>query len=142
AIDNAAYTPTISGNDLIMTGSTYAAIGVALVKDYTADATSGWITINYAIKAAPWEVARVPRGGVVFFPLGGSSSLAAGPLAVTQSGGAVWFDDAAKTATSPSGDKLAADGTMGWEAYAVGGDLFLKRFTDTPTSAQAPSPEG
>jgi len=148
AIDNAAYTPTISGNDLIMTGSTDSSIGVAMVKDYTADATSGWITINYtikaskAIKAAPWEVARVPRGGVVFFPLGVSSSLAAGPLAVTQSGGAVWFDDAAKTATSPSGDKLAADGTMGWEAYAVGGDLFLKRFTDTPTSAQAPSPEG
>ena len=147
-IDNAAYTPTISGSHLVMTGSTDPTLNVAMVKDYTADATSGWITINYtidatkAIKAAPWEVARVPRGGLVFFPLGTASSLAAGPLTVTQSGGAVWFDDASKKATSPSGDKLIADGAMGWEAYALSGVLFLKRFTDTPLSAQVPSPEG
>jgi hypothetical protein len=148
AIDNSAYTPMISGSHLIMTGSTDPSMFVAMVKDYTADATSGWITINYtidatkAIKAAPWEVARVPRGGLVFFPLGTASSLAAGPLTVTQSGGAVWFDDASEKATSPNGDKLSADGAMGWEAYALSGTLFLKRFTDTPASAQAPSPEG
>ncbi|HEY4393288.1 MAG TPA: hypothetical protein VGP64_04470 [Polyangia bacterium] len=148
AIDNSAYAPMISGSHLVMTGSADPGLNVAMVKDYTADATSGWITINYtidaskAIKAAPWEVARVPRGGLVFFPLGTASSLAAGPLTVTQSGGAVWFDDASKKATSPSGDKLAADGAMGWEAYALSGNLFLKRFTDTPPSGQVPSPEG
>jgi hypothetical protein len=54
----------------------------------------------------------------------------------------VWFDDAAKTATSPDGSKLTADGAMGWEAYAFGGDLYLKRFTDQPTTAEVPSPEG
>jgi hypothetical protein len=146
AIDNSAYTPMISGSHLLMTGAADSSIGVAMVKDYSADATSGWITINYtinakkAIKAAPWEVARVPRGGLVFFPLG--SSVTPGPLTVTQSGGMVWFDDAAKTATSPDGSKLTADGAMGWEAYAFGGNLFLKRFTDQPTSAEVPSPEG
>jgi hypothetical protein len=146
AIDNSPYTVTISGSHLVMTGSADSSIGVAMVKDFAADATTGWITINYtidakkAIKAAPWEVARVPRGGLVFFPLG--SSVTPGPLTVTQSGGMVWFDDAAKTATSPDGSKLTADGAMGWEAYAFGGDLYLKRFTDQPTTAEVPSPEG
>ncbi|HVV51995.1 MAG TPA: hypothetical protein VHO06_20160, partial [Polyangia bacterium] len=146
AIDNDPYTPTISGNHLLMTGTADPSIGVAMVKDYAADAASGWITINYtidaskALKAAPWEVARVPRGGLVFFPLG--SSVTPGPLTVTQSNGIVWFDDASKKATSPDGSKLIADGADGWEAYASGGVLFLKRFTDTPASAQAPSPEG
>jgi hypothetical protein len=129
-----------------MNGSTDPSIGVAMVKDYAADATSGWITINYTIdatkvqKAAPWEVSRVPRGGIVFFPLG--SSVTPGPLTITQSGGIVWFNDASKSATSPDGSKLTADGANGWDAYAFGGDLFLKRFVDQPASAQAPSPEG
>jgi hypothetical protein len=148
AIDNSAYAPAISGNHLVMTGSTDPGLNVAMVKDYSADATTGWITIDYAIdasetlEAAPWEVARVPRGGLIFFPLGTSSSLAPGPLTVTQSDGIVWFDDASKKATSPNGDKLAADGAMGWEAYALSGTLFLKRFTDTQPDAQVPSPEG
>ena len=45
-----------------------------------------------------------------------SSAVIAGPLTITQSGGIVWFNDAAMTATSPTGDKLYADGS-GWTAY-------------------------
>jgi hypothetical protein len=111
-------------------------------KDYAADATTGWITIAYtinaarAIHAAPWEVSRVPRGGIVFFPAG--SSLTPGPLTITQSSGIVWFDDASKSATSPDGAKLTADGSAGWTAYVLGGNLFLKKFTDVPATAQAP----
>jgi hypothetical protein len=132
----------ISGSHVTATGMTDTSIGVAMAKDYAADATSGWITINYtinakkAIMAAPWEVSRVPRGGIAFFPLG--SSVTPGPLTVTQSNGIVWFDDSAMTATSPDGSKLAADGADGWHAYAVGGNLFLKKFTDTPANMQAP----
>ena len=40
--------------------------------------------------------------------------------------------------TSADGSKLFADGMGGWEAYAYGGNLFLKRFADQPASAQAP----
>jgi hypothetical protein len=146
AIDNGAYTASISGSHLMLTGMADATLGVSMAKDYSADSASGWVTINYTInsskaqKAAPWEVSRVPRGGIAFFPLG--SSVTAGPLTITQSNGMVWFDDGPKTATSPDGSKLVADGKDGWEAYAFGGTLFLKRFTDQPTSAQVPSPEG
>jgi hypothetical protein len=146
AIDNDPYASMISGSHLLLTGTADTSIGVSMKKDYAADATSGWITINYtinatkALKAAPWEVSRVPRGGLGFFPLG--SSVTPGPLTITQSNGIVWFDDAAKSATSPDGSKLTADGAEGWNAYAVGGDLFLKKFTDQPASAQAPNGEG
>jgi len=140
-IDNAAYTGSTSGAHVVVTGPTDSTLGVSMAKDYAADATSGWITINYtikatkALKAAPWEVSRVPRGGIVFFPVG--SSLTAGPLTVTQSSGVAWFDDASKSVTSPNGDKCAADGA-GWTAYVAGGNLFIKKFADQHASAQAP----
>jgi len=146
AIDNGPYSAVISGTHLMLTGAADSALGVSMAKDYSADAGSGWVTINYTInsskaqKAAPWEVSRVPRGGIAFFPLG--SAVTAGPLTITQSGGMVWFDDGPKTASSSDGSKLVADGKDGWEAYALGGNLFLKRFTDQPASAQVPSPEG
>jgi hypothetical protein len=141
AIDNDPYTASISGNDLVLTGMTDPTMGFAMTKDYAADGTTGWITINYTIKstkaqkAAPWEVTRVPRGGMVFFPLG--SSVTKGPLTITQSNGIVWFDDSSMTATSTNGDKLTADGAMGWAAYVLGSNMFLKKYTDVPASMQA-----
>jgi hypothetical protein len=143
AIDNDPYTMMISGTHLMATGMTDPSMGFAMLKDYAVDATSGWITINYTIdstkaqKAGPWEVSRVPRGGIAFFPLG--ASVTPGPLTITQSGGIVWFNDASKSASSPDGSKLIADGANGWEAYAFGGNLFLKKYVDQPASAQAPS---
>jgi len=142
AIDNSPYTATISGSHLLTTGMADTSLGVSMSKDYAADSASGWIAINYTINAskaqgaAPWEVSRVPRGGITFFPLG--SSLTKGPLTVTQTDGIVWFDDASKTAMSADGSKLFADGAGGWEAYVLGGNLFLKRFADQPATAQAP----
>jgi hypothetical protein len=141
-IDSAAYTGSIAGAHVVVNGMADTSIGVSMSKDYAADATSGWITIKYtinavkAIKAAPWEISRVPRGGIVFFPVG-TGTLTKGPLTITQSAGVAWFDDAAKSVTSPNGDKCYGDG-MGWTAYVLGGNLFLKKFTDQPASAQAP----
>jgi len=142
AMDSAAYTGSISGSHVIVTGMNDATIGVGMTKDYSADAATGFMTNTYtiraskALKAAPWEVSRVPRGGIVFFPVG--TSLADGPLTVTRSGGIAWFDDAPKTATSPEGDKCFGDGAGGWTAYVLNGNLFLKKYTDQPASAQAP----
>jgi hypothetical protein len=146
AIDNAPYTTGgISGTHVVLSGPTDTSIGVFMKKDYSADATSGWIKIAYTInatkmlRAGPWEISRVPRGGIVFFPYTGTVTNQV-PLTITQSGGILWFNDAAMTATSPNGDKLFADG-MGWTAYVLNGNLFLKRFADQPASA-FPTGEG
>jgi len=146
AIDNAPYTTGgISGTHVVLTGPTETTLGVNMKKDVSADATSGWIKLAYTInatkslKAGPWEISRVPRGGIVFFPYTGTVTNQV-PLTITQSGGILWFNDAAMTATSPNGDKLFADG-MGWTAYVLNGNLFLKRFADQPASA-FPTGEG
>jgi hypothetical protein len=143
ALDSNAYTGGITGNHLVLDSASYAALGVSVSKDFSADSGTGWITIVYtikaskAVKASPWENCRVPRGGLAFFPAG--ASLAKGPLTMTESASIDWFDDAAKTATSASGEKAIADGSGGWMAYALGGNLFLRKFTNTPASAQAPA---
>jgi hypothetical protein len=140
--DKSAYTGSISGPHLVLDGPANATLGVSFSKDYSADSGTGWITVVYTIKAskalqaAPWENCRVPRGGLAFFPSG--SSLSKGPLTMTEAGGIVWFDDKSKTATSASGEKAIADGSGGWMAYALNGNLLLRKFTDTPASAQAP----
>jgi len=144
-IDNATYTGSISGAHAMFSGPTDTSIGVAMSKDYSADATSGWISIGYTIKAtkaqkaAPWEVSRVPRGGIVLFQAGSSLTNQV-PLTISQTGTnpkIVWFDDGPMTATSPNGDKLYADGSGGWSAYVRGGNLFLKKFADVAANAQA-----
>ena len=145
-IDGAAYTTSIAGTHVVASGPADTTLGVSMAKDYSADAASGWIKIAYTIKAtkgqraAPWEVSRVPRGGIVFFPVPSASAVTKGPLTITTANNIVWFDDAPKTATSPTGEKLFADGTT-WTAYLLGRNLFLKRFTDTPASMQ-PTNEG
>ena len=147
-IDNAPYTTGgIFGTHVVLSGPTDTSIGISMAKDYSADAASGWMKITYTInatrarRAAPWEVSRVPRGGIVFFPVPSSASVTRGPLTITQSSGIVWFDDAPMTATSPDGDKLYADGSEGWTAYVLNGNMFLKRFADQPASLQ-PAMEG
>ena len=143
AWDTATFNASITGGThVVVTGPTDSGLGISMRKDYAADASSGWITIAYTVnamrqrRAAPWEVSRVPRGGIVFFPVPSGGAVTAGPLTVTQSGGIAWFDDGPRTATSPDGDKCFADGA-GWTAYVVGGNLFLKKFMDQPASAQA-----
>jgi hypothetical protein len=142
ALDSDAYTGGISGNHLVLDSAAYAALGVSVSKDFSADSATGWITVVYtikaskAVKAAPWENCRVLRGGLAFFPAG--TSLAKGPLTMTESASMAWFDDAPKTATRASGEKAIADGSGGWMAYALGGNLLLRKFTDTPVSAHAP----
>ncbi len=142
ALDSQPYTGGISGSHLVLDSASYAFLGVSVSKDFSADSGTGWITIAYtlkatkAVQAAPWEDCRVPRGGLAFFPAG--TSLAKGPLTMTETAGIDWFDDASKSATSASGEKAIADGSGGWSAYALGGNLFLRKFTNTPASAQAP----
>ncbi|HYP87367.1 MAG TPA: hypothetical protein VEQ59_04425, partial [Polyangiaceae bacterium] len=145
AIDNAAYTASLSGTHVVATGPVDDGQGTSMAKDYSVDAATGWITLAYtvkaskALKAAPWEISRVPRGGLVFFPKG-TGALTPGPLTITQttsqSLNIAWFDDAPKTATSPDGDKCYGDGA-GWTAYVINGNLFLKKFVDQPATAQA-----
>jgi hypothetical protein len=144
-VDSDPYSAAVNGAHLVTTGTANTTLGASVTKDFSADATSGWVTILYtihatkAIQAAPWEITRVPRGGLVFFPMATGASLNKGPLTtMSQSSGMAWFDDASQSITSPSGAKAIADGSGGWLGYALSGLLFIKKFPDQPSSAFAP----
>jgi hypothetical protein len=123
SIDGHAYTPNVRGSHLLMTGGQNAALGARVEKDFSADDKSCSIAQRYSVTAsramvaAPWEITRVPRGGIAFFPQGERTRLAAVPA---------------------GGAKLIADGTGGWLAYALGDVLFIKHFTDVPPGSFAP----
>lgn len=150
AVDGDPYTPDISGNHLIATGSADPSLGASVTKDFSADDGTCWVTLIYTITAtkaitvAPWEITRVPHGGIAFFPLGDSDKLVPGPLLAyvttdtTTLPNMVWFDDTAKTASNAGGSKLIADGEDGWLAYALDGNLFIKQFPDTLSGSCAP----
>lgn len=132
---------------LVTTGPANTTLGISVIKDFSADDSTCWITMDITMKAskaasaAPWQITRVPRGGIAFFPVGDASKLVPGPLDqyTTTSGSpnVAWFDDTNKAATSGDGSKLVADGANGWLAYALGGNLFIKKFTDVEPASFA-----
>lgn len=144
-MDSGPFTASVSGARASFTGAEDPSMGITMSKTFSVDGASGWITIDYtvaskkAIKASPWEVTRVPRGGIVLFPTG-KAALTKGPWtsAISESGGITFVDDTKKTVSSSDGSKVYGDGSGGWMAYAQGGVLFVKKFTDTPANAQAP----
>ena len=151
SVDGNPYTPNVSGDHLIATGSENAAFGASVNKDFSADDKTCSIVLRYTIKAsrsiaaAPWEITRVPRGGIAFFPEGESTRLEPGPLSpYTKTTTAtrvdvVWVDDSTRAAPVPAGGaKLIADGAGGWLAYALHDVLFIKKFTDVPPASFAP----
>lgn len=84
--------------------------------------------------AAPWEISRVSKRGLVFFP----SEVEAEPqstLSSVSSGGVFWID----VARAPAGDsKLFQDGSEGWLAHLDGDLAFIKLFEDVSADEQAP----
>ncbi|MBN2192935.1 MAG: hypothetical protein JW751_08965 [Polyangiaceae bacterium] len=141
-IDATPYTATLDGNTVTMTGGSEPTLGVSVSKTFSADAGTGWIRLSYAItntataprSFAPWEVTRVPTGGLAFFPRGPGGVAADTTLEHTEVATEVWFDSATQ---GPQEAKLVADGGGGWSAHAASGYLFVKRFPDLPVGAAA-----
>lgn len=98
--------------------------------------------INRSVKeksTAPWQITRVRKGGILFFPMGkGEQMKKFFPLAETQTiDGIVWYQ-------THKGESLKthllniADGSEGWLAYAIDGRLLIKKFKDNEPGKFAP----
>ena len=151
ASDGSAYTAAITDNHLVLTGSADATLGASVKKDISADSATGWITIAYtitatkAIQVAPWQITRVPRGGLAFFPITASATVS-NPTTWTLSASndLEWLDDSTQTSVTSDGPKIVADGgapgqSNTWLAYALSGKLLLIKYPDVPSSAFAPT---
>ena len=145
-LDPGPYTAALCGATLSLSSQTSALLGLSVTKQFSVDAATGVVTIQYGLvnnstqarTVAPWEITRVAAGGLTFFPMGeGQPTKGAQTLLNLQiTSGVAWFAyDAAAITTD---QKVFADGHEGWIAHVDGNLLLVKAFTDTPASQAAP----
>lgn len=141
--DSMPYGGYLKSDSLILTSQRSERFGMRIRKSFTADEKTGSITITYTIinesaqtrQVAPWEITRVPNGGMVFFQA--KETVPANRmkgLPFTFEKGAAWFvmdEDRANR-------KINADG-KGWLAFCDKGLMFVKKFQDLNPSQPAPA---
>ena len=141
--DTKPFTAEIQDGDLVLTGDKSERFGYRVRKRISANPESGAIEITYTIlnesgetrQVAPWEISRVPNGGVLFFEapeVEPANNMAGMPFEFMQGG--AWFvmDEARENR------KINADG-KGWLAYSAKGLLFVKKFQDLKAGQAAPA---
>lgn len=141
AVDSAAYQDSVTGDVLTLESRPGEKMGYAITKRIWADTARRRVSFDYRLSnvsatrpAAPWEVSRVAKRGLVFFPA------ASGPLEPSTLGselvdGVAWIDI---DRLAPGDAKLFQDGAEGWLAYADGDLVLIKTFENVARSEQAP----
>lgn len=122
--------------------------GFTISKQFSLIPSDSSIAIEYKItnileetqEVSPWEVTRVPTGGLAFFPKGFPNDTPSGHkglpyLKIKDSLGIIWYPYDSST---DSREKLFMDGSEGWLAYARNGTLFIKKFPIIDPSEAAP----
>jgi hypothetical protein len=149
-LDREAYTVQLSDgrHRLTLTSAVDAKTGFQVIKELCAGSTPGSVRIGYTLanhsaepkKVAPWEVTRVPGGGLSFFPKAtGFTHVQTNPggpaeLKPQQEDGLVWYAHAPEHRHR----KLFRDGAEGWIAYARAGLLLVKCYPDIRPAQFAP----
>lgn len=141
--DTKPFNAEVKDGVLVLIGEKSARFGYRIRKEFSADKKDNAIVIKYTIinesgetrKVAPWEISRVPNGGVVFF-----EAKEATPannmkgLPFTYEYGAAWYvmDE------DRENRKINADGT-GWLAFCDKGLMFVKKFENIKAEEAAPA---
>lgn len=140
-IDVEPYRAEVSGDVLALTSEAGATTGYSVRKRFWTDARSGQVAIEYTLEnqratlpAAPWEISRVPKEGIVFFPAT-TPVLSQSTLPSSDRDGVAWIDIAL---APPTDSKLFQDGSEGWIAYVARDLAFIKTFVDTEGDQAAP----
>jgi len=155
ALDSAPYTATLSDTTVVMESGevSFAAndgtgnVSYVVSKRFSPDLVRRAIDIEYRLRntgagtvaIAPWEISRVPAGGLTLYP---SGEVYSNSTITTQDVDGVSYVDFATAkagTTDPNLPKLFADGTEGWIAHASGTLVFVKVFEDVGNDAQAPN---
>lgn len=141
--DTKPFAAEVKDGVLILTGEKSARFGYRIRKEITTDKKEKAFVITYTIinesdetrKVAPWEISRVPNGGMIFFDakeVTPGNNMETLPFEFTKN--ASWYTlDEAKV-----NRKINADG-KGWLAFADKGLLFIKTFPDLNASEPAPA---
>ena len=141
--DTKPFNAEVAGDKLILTGEKSKRFGYRVRKELTTDKKDNAIVITYTIinesgetrKVAPWEISRVPNGGILFFDakeVTPANNMETMPFVYEKK--AAWYtlDESRKNR------KINADG-KGWLAVCDNGLLFVKKFPDLKPAEPAPA---
>ena len=141
--DTKPFNAEVAGDKLILTGEKSKRFGYRVRKELTTDKKDNAIVITYTIinesgetrKVAPWEISRVPNGGILFFDakeVTPANNMETMPFVYEKK--AAWYtlDESRKNR------KINADG-KGWLAFCDNGLLFVKKFPDLKPAEPAPA---
>lgn len=141
--DTKPFDAEVTGDKLVLTGEKSGRFGYRVRKEFVADSKDKAIVITYTIvnesgetrKVAPWEISRVPNGGILFFDakeVTPANNMVGLPFEYKLK--AAWYTlDEAR-----ANRKINADG-KGWLAFCDKGLLFVKKFPDLKPSEPAPA---
>lgn len=149
-LDASGYTVDLfNRTDLRLKSQNDTLRGFSFMKEFHVSQADTSIIIKYTMtniskdmqEVAPWEVTRVPTGGLAFFP---KRSPQDNPIAnkmypllvIRDSIGIIWcpYDSSLVSA-----QKLFMDGGEGWAAYVRNRVLFIKKFPVIESSQSAPA---
>jgi hypothetical protein len=144
-LDRMAYAASIQRDTLNLTSYPDPVTGLQFSKSFWINRLQKSLTINYiitnisnkSISVGPWEVTRVPSGGICFFPSDSLTQLPSSNLKSTYStNGTIWFKFDEKLVDT--NQKLFQGGRLGWLAHVNNGLLFVKQFPDITMNEVAP----
>ena len=144
-IDHGPYRAELEPAAIVMRSAINPALAVQVEKRFAADARRAAVVFDFAIhnrgeaptRLAPWQITRVPPGGLSFFPTG-AGNYPPSNLAVREQGGVTWYVYDAAAITDHQ--KLFADGSEGWLAHVdvEAGTLLVKTFDAVARAEHAP----
>lgn len=141
--DTKPFNAEVTDGKLVLTGEKSKRFGYKVRKEFVADIKDNAIVITYTLvnesgetrKVAPWEISRVPNGGILFFDakeVTPANNMAGLPFVYEKK--AAWYvldEDRVNR-------KINADG-KGWLAFCDKGLLFVKKFPDLKPAEPAPA---
>lgn len=147
-LDQAPYEVINSENKIILKSKIDDALSMQFKKEISISEKDTAIQILYSIintsntdnKVAPWEITRMPKGGLVFFPKGLTKPKAKSfdPIPYKESKNILWYK--IKKDEKLNNHLLSvSDGAGGWLAYAFDEYIFIKSFDDVLPENQAPN---
>ena len=141
--DTKPYKAEVNGFTLILTGEKSERFGYRVRKVFNTDPKDGAFVITYTIvnesgevrQVAPWEISRVPNGGMLFFQAPAvepANNMEGLPFVFEK--GAAWY-----TLDEARGNRKVNANGKGWLAFADNGLLFVKKFQDLKDGEAAPA---
>lgn len=143
-LDKDAYTTKVIDKVLYAESGISTAVDYSFEKAFSAFRSDTSFLVKYTIEnhahstknVAPWEITRVPFGGLTFFPKGTTAPTGNIAASFKDSLDVIWLKTQA--GTSISGGKMFSDGAEGWIAHINGDYILVKKWQNISADDAAP----